>query len=577
MKLLLVGTCHMDPIVEACRHSNVQADHMLMGFQPHDGLQRDFGADGYDACVIGPVLRHVLEFSSGTNNELAFWRLEPSEIEGFKARTLVYLGEKMASIATRLGSIPLIFLSFIEPSISYVGESFRFDPTLDFKEFIHEVNKGIRSIAEKMGAAFLDVNISLDAIGRQGAQCDVMSASTHASFIGDWDYGADSRRIVAPVKPSEFFGSGDRAFRYGKHLLERITKTIQSQKGLTIKLIITDLDDTIWRGVAAESDFDLTMRREGWPYGLVEALLIFKKRGGMLAICSKNNPEETASRFSDIWGKSITLDDFVSVKIGWNSKSDSIQEILREVNVLPESVAFLDDNPREIDEVLAKFPAIQTFGFNHYTWRNAIISNASFSTPLITHEARNKTSLIKSKIARDDSLQSLSREEWLRSLQIKQRVGVISNHESSHFPRAFELLNKTNQFNTTGRRWAGHEIQELFSRGGFLLVTWLSDKSTNNGLIGVAVIENDRITHAVLSCRVFGLGAEIILIREACRAILLSHKVVYGYVVATEKNFASLDIFARCGFQKFDEGQFAASLLPPAPTWIEVVEAPYGT
>jgi FkbH-like protein len=570
MKLLLIGTCHMDPIVEACRLTNVEADHMLLGFQPHDELDRDFTKSTYDACVVGPVLRHVLQVASGSNNELAFWRLDETEVTDLKLTALRYLEQKIVSISKLVGNYPLILLSFIEPSRSYVGDSFRYDQTLDFKEFVHEINKGVRTIAVNVGGLFVDVNISLDAVGREGAQCDVMSASTHASFIGDWDYQADSRRIVTPVKPSEFFGSGDRAFKYGKHLLYRLSKMIKYQKGQVVKLIIADLDDTMWRGVAAEEDFDLTMRREGWPYGLVEALLIFKKRGGMLAICSKNNREETEVRFREIWGNTITLDDFVSIKIGWHPKSESISEILQETNVLPDSVLFLDDNPREIDEVQKVFPTIRCIGLNHYSWRDTIIKNEDFCTSLITEESRKKTLLLKDKIARDVSMQSLNREEWLHSLQLIQKIDLVRDINSPYFSRASELLNKTNQFNTNGKRWELPEIGELFSHGGFFVVTWLADKNTDNGLIGLAVIDKDRILQVVLSCRVFGLGAEIVLISRACQIILLEHKVAYGTIIKTSKNFASLDVFDKCGFLKTDDFHYETSKLPVTPSWIQL-------
>lgn len=571
MKILVIGTCHMDPIIEACRLSSVQADHALLGFKPHDELDRDFADGDYDLCVVGPALRHVLEAASGSSNELSYWRLAPPEIATYMSNALAYLEVKLTQIKSRIGALPWVILSVIEPSRSYIGESFRYNKALDFKEFVHELNKGLCVIARGLGANFLDVNISLDAVGRMGAQCDVMSASTHASFIGDWDYGADFHRVVQPVKPSEYFDTGDRSLRYGKNLLERLSSLQRSLKGQQVKLIIVDLDDTIWRGVSAEADFDSTMRREGWPYGLVEALLIFKRRGGLLAICSKNDPLETPVRFSKIWGDTIQLDDFVSVKIGWGPKSESIGEILKEINVLPCNTVFLDDNPREIDEVKSTFPDIRTLGFNHYAWRSTIISDSDFWTPNITEESARKTELLKSKIARDSQNPTLSRQDWLMSLKIEQRFECINSIDSPDFPRAFELLNKTNQFNTNGKRWEMRQASELFENGGRFIVTRLFDKHADNGLVGVVILQGNMILQAVLSCRVFGLGAEINMIREACNAILIDHDVIYGSVEPTGKNFVSMDLYERCGFMKLRDGRYEANCAPDWIKWIRVL------
>ncbi|MDL5462120.1 hypothetical protein QR705_24945, partial [Escherichia coli] len=86
--------------------------------------------------------------------------------------------------------------------------------------------------------------------------------------------------------------------------------------------------------VAGEaSDLSTWEKKEGWPIGFVEALLYFKSRGGMLAICSKNDHEIAARQMAEIWGDELSLDDFASVRINRRSKSENIREILDEVNL----------------------------------------------------------------------------------------------------------------------------------------------------------------------------------------------------------------------------------------------------
>jgi len=114
-----------------------------------------------------------------------------------------------------------------------------------------------------------------------------------------------------------------------------------------VKLVIVDLDDTLWRGVIAEEGIDRPMVTEGWPAGLVEALVTLKKRGVLLAIASKNDEDRIRSFWPHLYGGRLELADFASVKINWQSKAENIAQILKETNLLPRNVVFLDDNPVE--------------------------------------------------------------------------------------------------------------------------------------------------------------------------------------------------------------------------------------
>jgi predicted enzyme involved in methoxymalonyl-ACP biosynthesis len=95
-----------------------------------------------------------------------------------------------------------------------------------------------------------------------------------------------------------------------------------------------------------------------------------------------------------------------------------------------------------------------------------------------------------------------SREEWLKSLGLKQTIQVVR----SDYNRSFELISKTNQFNTTGKRWTASEFQKFLESGGVCLISSLRDKMIDNGIICVCLVDRDQIVQMVLSCRVFGLG-----------------------------------------------------------------------
>ncbi|MGC1303140.1 MAG: HAD-IIIC family phosphatase [Caulobacteraceae bacterium] len=572
-RLLLLGTCQAYPLLLAGNDEGYHVDHYLLGSNIHD----DIGAasidwNGYDTYIISPVLRHILHDVSGQENELLFWRLDEGGIKDLLENCIEHLRNKLdrlSEFATR----PTIIVGFLEPSLTHAGPTFRFDPMLDFKEFVHDLNKGLKRAADAHpNFWFLDPNPILDRMGRARTQDDVMAASTHAALLGDWDYEKDQARIVAPTKPSDLFGADPRGAAYAHAILHQVRDILHAiNSSEKIKLVILDLDDTLWRGIAAEDDIMTAVRREGWPLGLVEALLVFKRRGGLLAICSKNSHDETLVRFKQIWGNIVTIEDFASTAISWDPKPVGISKILSDTNILPDHTLFIDDNPREIEEVRAAFPSMKFSGPNHYLWRQRILSAPDMLVGRISSESANRTELVRAKIERDHQRETLSREDWLKSLDIQQTFSVVTSTSHTNFERAFELINKTNQFNTNGRRWTAAELGVLFKQKGFLLTSNLSDKSVDNGLTGVVIVQGTEIVQAVLSCRVFNLGAEAGMLHEAVRLILQKHDAAVGRITETGRNFVCHDIYDKLGFRR--EGDtFVTNQVPARPEWINARE-----
>jgi FkbH-like protein len=341
-----------------------------------------------------------------------------------------------------------------------------------------------------------------------------------------------------------------------------------------VKLIIVDLDDTMWRGTAAEMDLSDEIHWdifEAYPIAFVEALLYFKKRGGILAVCSKNDREATLIRWAKIYRGAITPEDFACVKINWNSKAENIAEILRETNLLPESVVFIDDNPREVDAVRQRFPTLRCLSQDHIDWRRIILRAPEMLVDSITEESRRRTEMTQALVARTESKSAMSDAEWLLSLNIKQEIHFIRSPSDSRYRRVLELINKTNQFNTTGKRWEPAEFEQ-FVLENTCIATSLSDRTTNNGIIGVALVRGAEIVQVVLSCRVFGMGAEQVLGAIAVREALTNSPAATGRIVDTGKNFTCHKYFTDLQFAKSSDEIFEGRIVPPFPNWIEVRE-----
>jgi FkbH-like protein len=439
-----------------------------------------------------------------------------------------------------------------------------------------------RLLREFTNFYLFELNEIFNFVGRMHLQDDVVSHMTHMSIISDVDDIAslDSQRLVPPVSHYSVFDTKTQLRAFARVFFDTLSDSIKILRGReVVKLIIVDLDDTLWRGVAAEevtADFVWSEPwTEGWPLAFVEALLYFKKRGGLLAICSKNDYEPSVARFEKIWRTELTLSDFVSVKINWKSKSDNIAEILSEVNVLAENAIFVDDNPRELDEVKSRYPGMRCLGGNHKDWRRIILRSPETQVPFITTESQQRTDTVRAHIERESVARTMNRDDWLRSLNLQQKLLLLKDAESPLFGRAIELINKTNQFNTTGKRWSVSELEAFFENGGLCLLSSLRDKTMDNGVIGAALLMANEIVQVVLSCRVFGLGAEIEMGRMGTVIALASHDKAYAYatLVDTGRNRTCHGYFESLGFIRIG-ARYEASAACSSPAWIAVEADP---
>jgi FkbH-like protein len=153
-------------------------------------------------------------------------------------------------------------------------------------------------------------------------------------------------------------------------------------------------------------------------------------------------------------------------------------------------------------------------------------------------------------MARDQAAPVQDREAWLQDLGLTLRFDRIADARHSRYARALELLNKTNQFNTTGQRWSDAEMRVWLGAGGRLLAASAEDRFANHGLIALALLRDNEIVQVVLSCRVFGLGIETALLAEALRQMQEAGYTDYvGRFTATGRNDACRAFWPAHGYR----------------------------
>ncbi len=576
-KILLIGTCALAPLVVGLRNQGVTGDHILWESLSTSPLP-DLKQDEYDALVVSLTLTHifveaavVLEPDRAFGNGIYLARaIASGRAREYLDACIELVRERVAALLPLCTRRPLFFLSFMEPKHNYLGNLLpRYDasnPTY----FVQKLNEAMaEAISAQANAYFFDMNELMSLVGRARLQDDYTTSLGHGGIIRDDD--TDAARIQPSTAPTEMWSTFDALVEFEQVVTRRFLDNLAILRSpLQAKAIIVDVDDTLWRGIAVEEPnkphWEFT---EGWPIGMAEALLFFKARGGMLAMCSKNDEAALRGRWPHIFHGRLRLTDFASTKINFGRKSDNVRAILAELNILPQNALFIDDNPREVDEVRAAFPEMQFLSADHHDWRRKILMSPATQVASISQDAHLRTASVQANAARGQARAGLSHEDWLASLNLHQTIEIVRDEHHPRFERALELLNKTNQFNTTGRRWARGDLVTLLDEGGFLVCSMLRDRLADNGMISVLVVRRDEIVQASLSCRAFNYGAEVAAAHATCRAILAHFGEVRGSIVDTGLNKTCHGYFAKLGFRERD-GIWIGTEAPNVPTHLRL-------
>ena len=572
LRYLLLGLCQVGHMADPAAPLDCRIDHMLYDGAAGRELPA-FDPAAYDAVLVALTLRSVLNEAYGEAADLLHAR------EGFDAgrgaevlaRAVAALAGQLERLHARVPTTPAFFFSFLEPSFSYLGQ---LQPAGDLSsplELVRRLNAALVELAAGYpNVHVFDLNGAFNMVGRLHLHDDGVTSFSHACIIGTFDDRMDAERLVPFTSNHHVYDVMTALPLLQSYVFRSLGEAVKIIRGVDrVKLIIVDLDDTLWRGVAAESQREGWERIEGWPLGLAEALLYFKRRGGLLAICSKNEREPTLERFAEIWRDGLRIGDFAAVKIDWRSKADSIAAILEEVNILPAQALFIDDNPREIDEVRRAFPELRCLGGSHRDWRRIVLRAPETQVEAISEESARRTELVRARIDRDGAAAPVDRVAWLQSLRIEQHLWLVDGPAGDGFERALELLNKTNQFNTTGQRWSRAEITAFLDDGGQMLVSTLKDRTVDNGLVTVALVRPGEVVQVVLSCRVFGLGAETTVGALATALALQGGARVRAAWMDTGKNLTCRGYYESLGYAGGDD-RYEAHTAPPTPPWITV-------
>lgn len=394
---------------------------------------------------------------------------------------------------------------------------------------------------------FIDLDVLLAQLGREG--------------FFDLRYWYSARYPFSPVAAREL-----------ARQLMALGAVIKYPKA---KVIALDADNTLWGGIIGEDGINGIALGPDYPGNTYLAfqrrLLDFQQRGLVLALCSKNNPQDVDEVLRDHPHQLLRHEHFAARRVGWDPKPQSLIALARELNLGLDSFIFVDDSAHECAAIRHELPQVEVVQIpgKAIDIPTCLDRVARLEVLSVTVEDLSKTRLYSEERQRRELEASLEGSagglaDYLRSLQMKMRIGF---DDSSHLARLTQLTQKTNQFNLTTRRYDEAQMRAFISSPEWLVAHFsLSDIFGDSGVVGLALVRRlgDRqaeLDTFLMSCRVIGRRAESAFLDALLRRLAREGVTeVVGDYLPTPKNSLVERFLPEHGFEAGEDGRFRRDL-----------------
>lgn len=343
---------------------------------------------------------------------------------------------------------------------------------------------------------------------------------------------------------------------------DHVARIVAALRGKSRRVLVLDLDNTLWGGVIGDDGIGGIKIAQGDPVGeaylAVQRLALdLRQRGVVLAVSSKNSDEVARGPFLQHPEMLLKLEHIAVFQANWQDKASNITAIARELSLGMDSMVFLDDNPVERELVRRLIPpvAVPELPEDPALYARTLTAAGYFETLVFSAEDLNRAAYYQDN-ARRVALQQQTGglDEYLVSLGM---TITFQPFDAAGRARITQLINKSNQYNLTTRRYTETEIAALEQHPDILgLQVRLSDIFGDNGMISVVICRPGAehcwdIDTWLMSCRVLGRGVETMVLRA-----ILEHAQAVGIEKLTatyrptERNELVVDHYAKLGFSQ---------------------------
>ncbi len=370
-----------------------------------------------------------------------------------------------------------------------------------------------------------------------------------------------------------------------------VGRWLAAKQGRSFKCLVLDLDNTLWGGVIGDDGMEGIALGQGSPLGEAFAAVQdyareLSRRGVILAVCSKNDEANALEAFDHHPDMVLRRADIACFVANWSDKATNLRAIASQLNIGLDSLVFLDDNPFERNLVRQELPevAVPEISDDPIAFPRALSDAGYFEALSITDEDRERTGQYRGNLARDALKAAVTDlASYLRGLDMRL---IWKRFDRVGLQRITQLINKSNQFNLTSRRYTDEDVLAVMADpNAFGLQLRLLDRFGDNGVIAIVIGRlhpnaDLLIDTWLMSCRVLGRQVEPTTLNLiAAEAARIGAKRLIGEFIPTKKNAMVKDHFSRLGFTMLEHGaedtrRFVLDLVgfQPADTFIHVTE-----
>jgi FkbH-like protein len=338
-----------------------------------------------------------------------------------------------------------------------------------------------------------------------------------------------------------------------------------------VKVVVWDLDETVWPGVAIESDAVPEPHER-----VLELLAELERRGIVCSVASRGDPavEAVVREHPRLGGR------FVAPRVGWDPKSASIVRIAEALGVGLDAVAFVDEDPFERAEVAHLLPEVLALSVGEL---ESAMAGDRFTPARLTDEGRRRPAMYRDEERRRAAEAGFAggRAEFLRWCGMRLEIGPAAEAD---LDRLVELGERTHRLNSTARRHGRDDVLRWLA-GGLLTGARLTDRFGDSGLVGLVAVERPpasadwRVELLAVSCRVDGRGVPAALLRWTMdRARGAGASGLRALYRPNGRNARLAVLLRQLGFRRAGAGDDDAIVLrrslvdppPPYPDWLEI-------
>ena len=366
---------------------------------------------------------------------------------------------------------------------------------------------------------------------------------------------------------------------------DHVTRTLAAMRGLTRKCLVLDLDNTLWGGVIGDDGIEGIRLGQGLADG--EAFLDvqrmakqLRQRGIILAVSSKNTDAVARQPFRDHPDMILSEPDITVFQANWSDKAQNLEAIARTLEIGLDALVLLDDNPAERELVRQRLPqvGVPELPDDPALYPQTLLASGLFDAVSYSDEDGKRADMyaVRTMVA-DLKGGSADLGSFLESLEM---IITFAPFDARSRSRIAQLINKSNQFNLTTRRYTEADVQSMETAPDvFTLQVRLKDKFIDHGMIGVVICRSPgpgtwEIDTWLMSCRVLGRRVEEAALNEIVeRAAEKNVTTLIGRYIASGRNAMVADHYQSLGFQlvektdvhstwTFPVNEFEASSLP---------------